>query len=161
MADESTPPRIFISYRRDDSSGFVRALLTPLEDRFGNDQIFKDTDNIPPGQDFVKFIQRELESCSVLLAIIGRQWLTLVDKRTQKPKLENPNDFVRLEIATGLKNEHVLVIPVLVAGATMPSEEDLPEDLAALARRNALELSDSRWKTDIERLIRAVEQVHE
>ena len=65
-----TSKRIFISYRREDSTGFVRALLAPLRARFGRERVFKDTDNIPPGQDFVKAIRRELETCKVLLAVI-------------------------------------------------------------------------------------------
>ena len=151
--------RIFISYRREDSAGFVRALLGPLRQRFGSDRIFKDTDNIPPGEDFVNAIRRELESCKVLLAVIGGEWMTVEDPRTKKRRLDNPNDYLRLEVATALKNEHVVVIPVLVDRAGMPSPEDLPEDLGLLARRNAIELSDSRWDTDIERLVRAIEAI--
>ena len=151
--------RIFISYRREDSAGFVRALLGPLRQRFGSDRIFKDTDNIPPGEDFVNAIRRELESCKVLLAVIGGEWMTVEDPRTKKRRLDNPNDYLRLEVATALKNEHVVVIPVLVDRAGMPSTEDLPEDLGLLARRNAIELSDSRWDTDIERLVRAIEAI--
>ena len=151
--------RIFISYRREDSAGFVRALLGPLRQRFGSDRIFKDTDNIPPGEDFVKAIRRELESCKVLLAVIGGEWMTVEDPRTKKRRLDNPNDYLRIEVATALKNEHVVVIPVLVDRAGMPTTEDLPEDLGLLARRNAIELSDSRWDTDIERLVRAIEAI--
>jgi len=106
--------RIFISYRREDSAGFVRALLGPLRQRFGSDRIFKDTDNIPPGEDFVNAIRRELESCKVLLAVIGGEWMTVEDPRTKKRRLDNPNDYLRIEVATALKNEHVVVIPVLV-----------------------------------------------
>jgi len=84
--------RIFISYRREDSAGFVRALLGPLRQRFGSDRIFKDTDNIPPGEDFVNAIRRELVSCKVLLAVIGGEWMTVEDPRTKKRRLDNPND---------------------------------------------------------------------
>src|SRR5688572_4339186 len=151
--------RIFISYRREDSAGFVRALLGPLRQRFGSDRIFKDTDNIPPGQDFVNIIRRELESCRVLLAVIGSEWTTVEDPRTKTRRLDNPNDYLRLEVATALNNEHVIVIPVLVDRAGMPRSEDLPEDLSLLARRNAIELSDNHWDTDVERLVRAIEGI--
>ena len=158
-AERQTSARIFISYRREDSAGFVRALLTPLRERFGGGRIFKDTDNIPPGEDFVQAIQRELESCKVLLAVIGSEWETVEDPRTRKRRLESPNDYLRLELATALKNTHVVVIPVLVDHAGMPSPESLPEDLQVLARRNAIEVSDTRWDTDVERLIHAIEVI--
>src|SRR5262245_55489595 len=159
MSDERPSlPRIFISYRREDSAGFVRALLGPLKDRFGGERLFKDTDSIPPGQDFVKVIEGELQSCKVVLAVIGNKWVTVEDK-AHKRRLDNPNDYLRLEVATALKNDQVVVIPVLVEGAVMPTAEDLPEDLKQLARRNATQLSDSRWDTDVERLIQVLERI--
>jgi tetratricopeptide (TPR) repeat protein len=157
-ADSPTSSRLFISYRREDSSGHVLALLPALRKHFGADRIFKDTDNIPPGADFLKFIRRELESCSVLLAIIGRDWLTVQDPRLGHRRLDNPEDFLRVEVATALKNERVRVIPVLVERATMPATEDLPPDLAELRYRNAVELSDVRWESDVQLLIEAVER---
>ncbi len=150
--------RVFISYRREDSGGHVLALLPALRERFG---IFKDTDNIPPGEDFVKVIRRELDSCSVLLAVIGKEWLTIQDPRLKTRRLDNPDDFLRLEVATALKNETIRVIPVLVGRANMPSAEDLPTDLAELAHRNALELSDTRWEVDVRRLIEAIQRASE
>ena len=150
--------RIFISYRREDSSGHVLALLPALRRRFGANRVFKDTDNIPPGEDFLKHIRRELETCSVLLAIIGREWLTVQDPRLNRPRLENPNDFLRVEVGTALARESVRVIPVLVERASMPSADDLPPDLKALSYRNALELSDARWDSDVQLLIDAIER---
>jgi tetratricopeptide (TPR) repeat protein len=150
--------RVFISYRREDSGGHVLALLPALRERFG---IFKDTDNIPPGEDFVKVIRRELDSCSVLLAVIGKEWLTIQDPRLKTRRLDNPDDFLRLEVATALKNENIRVIPVLVGRASMPSAEDLPTDLAELSHRNALELSDTRWEVDVRRLIEAIQRASE
>ena len=143
--EAETSSRIFISYRREDSSGHVLALLPSLRSHFGADRIFKDTDNIPPGADFLKFIKSELESCSVLLAIIGREWLTIQDPRLKRRRLDNPDDFLRVEVATALKNERIRVIPVLIERAPMPAAQDLPSDLAELSFRNAVELSDGRW----------------
>ena len=156
MAPEPGQSRIFISYRREDSAGHVLALLPALRRHFGADRIFKDTDNIPPGVNFLKFIKRELESCSVLLAILGKEWLTVQDPRLKRRRLDNPDDFLRLEVATALKSERIRVIPVLVERSMMPAPEDLPPDLAELALRNALELSDTRWESDVERLIQAI-----
>ena len=149
--------RIFISYRRDDSAGHVLALLPALRNHFGADRIFKDTESIPPGVDYLKFIKDKLESCSVMLAIIGRDWLTVQDPRLKQRRLDNLDDPLRLEVATALKNERIRVIPVLVDRGVMPSREELPRDLANLHFRNALELSDTRWESDVHRLIQAIE----
>jgi hypothetical protein len=155
--DPEASSRIFISYRREDSSGHVLALLPSLRSHFGADRIFKDTDNIPPGADFLKFIKSELESCSVLLAIIGREWLTIQDPRLKRRRLDNPDDFLRVEVATALKNERIRVIPILIERAPMPAAQDLPSDLAELSFRNAVELSDGRWESDVRLLIEAIE----
>ena len=157
MADPEASARIFISYRREDSSGHVLALLPALRKQFG-DRIFKDTDNIPPGEDFVKFINRELQSCSVLLAIIGKDWLTAQDQRLKTRRLDAPDDFLRVELATALRNDRIRVIPVLIERATMPAAMDLPADIAGLAQRNALELSDVRWESDVQLLIQAIQR---
>ena len=156
-ADAETSSRIFISYRREDSSGHVLALLPSLRSHFGADRIFKDTDNIPAGADFLKFIKSELETCSVLLAIIGREWLTIQDPRLKRRRLDNPDDFLRVEVATALKNERIRVIPILIERAPMPAAQDLPSDLADLSFRNAVELSDGRWESDVRLLIEAIE----
>src|SRR6187549_782238 len=106
--------RIFISYRREDSTGFVRALFEPLRARFGRQRVFKDTDNIQPGQDFVKVITRELESCKVLLAVIGNEWVNAQDARTRRRRLDDPKDTLRIEVSAALRNQNMTVIPVLV-----------------------------------------------
>jgi len=156
MADARA--RIFISYRREDSAGHVLALLPELRRHFG-DRVFKDTDNIPPGEDFVRVIKRELDSCSVLIAVIGRDWLNVQDPRLKTRRLDNPDDFLRIELSTALRSERIRVIPVLIERSTMPSAADLPPDLAELAHRNALELSDGRWESDVQLLIQAIQRV--
>ena len=160
MGDEvsAASSRIFISYRREDSAGHVLALLPALRKHYGADRVFKDTDTIPPGVDFLKFIKRELATCSVMLAIIGREWLTIQDSRLKQRRLDNPDDFLRTEVATALKNERIRVVPVLVERSTMPAPEDLPPDLVDLAYRNAVELSDARWDSDVQRLIEAIDR---
>lgn len=147
---------IFVSYRRDDSSGHAGRLSDRLSAHFGNEQIFMDIDQIEPGEDFVEVIENAVGSCEILIAIIGRQWLSSVDGSS--PRLNNPNDFVRLEIIAAL-NRDIRVIPVLVQGATMPNPQDLPDDLSKLSRRNALELSDRRWNRDVDQLIVALEKI--
>src|ERR1700687_5761692 len=147
---------IFISYRRDDSSGHAGRLFDRLSAHFGDEQIFMDIDHIEPGDDLVQVIENAVGSCEILIAIIGRHWLSSVDGSS--PRLNNPNDFVRLEIVAAL-NRDISVIPVLVQGATMPKPQDLPDDLSKLSRRHALELSDLRWKRDVDQLIGALERV--
>ena len=147
---------IFVSYRRDDSSGHAGRLFDNLAKHFGEDQIFMDIDTIEPGEDFVTVIENAVGSCEILIVIIGRHWISEPGESTRR--LDNPNDFVRLEIATAL-DRNIRVIPVLVQRASMPKPEDLPDDLARLTRRNAIELSDLRWQNDVERLIGVMERV--
>ena len=145
---------IFLSYRRDDSAGHAGRLYDSLIRHFGEDRIFMDVDTIEPGEDFVEVIESAVASCEVLIALIGRQWLSKPDENTSL--LKNRNDFVRIEIAAALER-NIRVIPVLVQRATMPSPTDLPEDLSSFCRRNAFELSDYRWQFDVQELITAVE----
>jgi len=149
--------KIFISYRREDSSGYAGRLYDRLCIQFGADQIFMDIDQMEPGVDFVTVIEDAVGSSDVLLAVIGRRWLTSTEGNTRR--LDNPRDFVRLEIVTALNREvPVPVIPILVEGATMPPPSTLPDDMMMLSRRHAFELSDLRWKHDVARLISALEK---
>ncbi|WNG19044.1 TIR domain-containing protein [Cystobacter fuscus] len=147
--------RIFVSYRREDSPGHIGRLYDHLVTHFGEKLVFRDIETIEPGADFMHAIGEAVESSGVLLAVIGPQWLDARDKQGRR-RLDNPRDFVRLEVAEALSRD-VRVIPVLVGGATIPSEEELPPDLAPLARRNAIEISDSRFRTDMAHLIRAIQ----
>jgi hypothetical protein len=145
--------QIFISYRRDDSAGYVRALYDRLVQHFAKERVFMDVDAIDPGLPFDEAIRHALDQCKVLLVMIGRRWM---DKKDGKePRINDPKDFVRIEIAAAL-SRNIYVIPVLVDGASMPGEEELPEPLRALARRNAIEISNSRFDSDTETLITAV-----
>src|SRR5271166_1025473 len=151
--------KIFINYRRDDSSAWAGRLSDRLSKHFPSNQIFMDVDSVDLGEDFVKTIEQTVGSCDVLITVIGKGWLTSCDQEGQR-RLDNPEDFVRIEIATALKRD-IRVIPVLVDGASMPRPGDLPDDLKALVRRNALQLSHDRFRTDSERLASAVERALE
>lgn len=107
-----------------------------------------------PGVDFVEQINEAVASCRLLVTVIGPRWATARDAEGRR-RLDNPTDFIRLEVEAGLGRPDVRVVPVLVQGATMPSVDELPPPLAALARRNALELSDARWSYDVDRLASA------
>jgi hypothetical protein len=147
-------PRVFINYRREDSPGSAGRLYDHLAEEIPAEHLFMDVDAIAPGVDFVNEIERAVKSCDVLLVIIGRSWLTAVD-RQGKRRLDDPDDFVRLEIATALKHD-VRLIPVLVDGATMPAVGDIPRDIQALVRRNAVEISHQRFATDSRHLAHAL-----
>jgi hypothetical protein len=145
---------IFISYRRDDSEGEAGRLCDDLAEIFHEESVFMDVNVIQPGRDFRKAIDESIHKCSVLLAIVGQGWLESKDGSGQK-RLEDANDFVRLEIASALVRD-IPVIPVLVRGAKMPRAEQLPADLRELAYRNAVELTHARWKSDLQVLVRAL-----
>jgi uracil-DNA glycosylase family 4 len=146
--------RIFINYRRQDSEGYVGRLYDHLARHFERDALFMDVDDIPPGADFVQVLEEAVAACDVFIAVIGPSWLTLTDE-TGARRLDQWNDFVRIEIASAL-NQNKLVIPVLVGRARMPSPAQLPDDLAALCRRNAFELSHQRFSYDAEKLVAAI-----
>jgi hypothetical protein len=150
-------PEIFISYRRQDASGHAGRLHDELARRFGQEQVFMDL-SIEPGVDFVEQINDAVGSCHLLIALIGPRWTTVEGADGQR-RLDDPRDFIRLEVEAALRRSEVRVIPVLVQGARMPSAEELPPSLADLARRNALELSDARWSYDVGRLMTTVERV--
>ena len=147
--------RIFICYRRDDTAGHAGRLYDHLRAHFGDDQVFIDINAIDPGVEYPKLIDSTLGSIDVALVLIGRRWLDARDPSGGR-RLDDPEDMVRMEISAALNRDDVLVIPVLVQGATMPHPNELPPDIAGLARRNALEISDARWDFDADRLARAL-----
>ncbi len=114
-----------------------------------------DVDTIEAGLDFVEVLQNAVQSCDVLVALIGRSWLNIKDE-TGKRRLDNPEDFVRIEIAAALDRD-IRVIPVLVDGAPMPRSTELPENLKPLARRNALQVNHHSFNADARRLISQLE----
>jgi len=146
--------RIFVSYRRVDSEGYVGRLYDHLLQHFDESELFLDVDTMKPGEDFVATIEKVIGACEALIAVIGPQWLDIRDQNGSR-RLDNPEDYVRLEIATALKRD-ILVIPVLIERATMPRKNDLPDDLVNLTRRNAIELSHDRFSYDVDRIVQAI-----
>jgi len=147
-----TPARkVFISYRREETSGHAGRLYDAIASAFGDANVFMDVD-LAPGVDFVERVTEAVGACDVLLVVIGRNWAGTTDVRGHV-RLADRNDFVRLEVETALRRADVAVIPLLVGGAQMPAPDQLPESIRGLSRRNALELSDLRWRYDVGRLI--------
>ncbi|MEQ1717347.1 MAG: TIR domain-containing protein [Hyphomicrobium sp.] len=146
--------KIFLNYRRGDDAGTVGRLFDRLEQAFGEDAVFMDVaGQIKAGDDYVEVLRAQVDQCGVLLAAIGPRWLTIVDENGRR-RLEDPDDWVRVEIASALKAGIVKrVIPVLVPGGEMPRAEDLPEDLKSFARKQAVRVSLEQFKSDAQGLV--------
>jgi dipeptidyl aminopeptidase/acylaminoacyl peptidase len=151
--------KIFLSYRREDAAaGFALALFGRLEQSFSAENLFMDVEGgIKAGQDFVRVIEEQVSACDAMLVLIGPDWLAAADEKG-RPRLENPEDFVRIEVESALRLGK-RVIPVLVQRTKMPRAEALPEPLKALARRNAVGLTHERFRADAQGLIQALEGV--
>jgi len=148
---------IFLSYRREDAAPYARLLKYQLSERFPDAQVFMDMDSIEAGLPFADVIRDAVDSCTVLVAFIGQQWVTLADEEGHR-RLENPDDVVRFEVQTALERG-VRVIPVLVDGARALRHQELPSGLEELAGLNALELSYGRYEYDAGRLLDLIQRV--
>jgi TIR domain len=142
---------IFISYRRDDSRHAAGRLVERLGQSIRREHLFMDVDGIGYGRDFVDALQEKVAQCDVMLVLIGPQWLNAVDTAGRR-RLDDPNDFVRIEVEAALKR-NISVVPVLLDGAAMPGAQELPEAIASLARRNAIQVRHEQFGADIERLL--------
>jgi hypothetical protein len=146
-----------VSYRRDDSATIVGRICDRLASELGSEHVFKDVDSIPFGVDFVEYLDHEVEQCSVLFAIIGPKWLATGPGGARR--LDDPQDFVRIEIASALRRG-IPVVPLLVDGARLPQTNEIPEDLQPLARRNGIEIRhDPDFHNDMTRLLSRLEGV--
>ena len=144
---------IFISYRRDDSSGYTLAIYEKLKSAMGDGSVFMDMDDIPHGENFAKHIEKVLNKADTVLVMIGQGWLNA--SNAQGRRLDNPEDFVRMEVATALAKD-LRVIPVLLKGTEMPDPQTLPEDLQDLCMRNAIRIHDDQFDASIQRLIQSI-----
>jgi hypothetical protein len=141
--------RIFISYRRADTAGHAGRLSADLTRLLGP-RVFMDVSSIAPGDEFERAIDEQLRSCGAVLAIVGPEW------RAAFAAHGDGKDCVRLELRQALQHEGVVVIPVLVRGASLPAEADLPPDVQAVVRRQAVAIRDDRWDDDVAHLARSL-----
>jgi hypothetical protein len=152
--------KIFISYRRADSRKDAGRIYDRLIDAFGKDNVFKDVDNIPFGKDFRDVLQEAADQCDVQLAIIGQYWLTITNEDGTR-RLDNPDDFVRIEVESALQRDDCLLIPVLVDHAAMPEAEALPATLRELAFKNATAVRDDPdFHSDVSKIIRELKRLY-
>ncbi|HUG22363.1 toll/interleukin-1 receptor domain-containing protein [Piscinibacter sp.] len=140
---------IFISYRRDDTAGYARAIADTLGQHFSDERVFIDVDDIEAGRAFDEVIERAVGSSAVLLVLIGKRWSG--EQPGQPPRIADPQDFVHREIAAALAKD-LRVVPLLLDGARMPAADELPDALRPLAKRHALEIGGSRFRDDMARL---------
>ena len=150
-------PAIFISYRREDSAGYAGRMHEELEGRLGPDQVFRDADTLRAGQDFEDAIRQRLQDCQTCLVLIGPNWARS-QTATGERRLDQPGDYVCMEIAEALARPDVLVVPVLVGGARMPGSTELPDVIRPLARRQAFNVRDEAWEADMDRLAATLRQ---
>ncbi|MEO6723014.1 MAG: toll/interleukin-1 receptor domain-containing protein [Ferruginibacter sp.] len=143
---------IFINYRKEDSSGYSLALYHELIKWYHKDTIFKDFNTIEPGEDFEEAINSALNGASVLIVIMADKWHDILQMRGQKKH----KDFVRIEIATALA-KNIYTIPVTINSTVMPTEEELPEDLVKLSHRQFLNIDQTRFETDILKLVKIID----
>jgi TPR repeat protein len=149
--------RIFLTYRRDDSAGQTGRIADRLKREFGEDSLFMDVDAIPLGVDFPKRINDEVARCDVLIAAIGNRWIDLTDETGQR-RIDNPLDFVRIEISAALQRD-IPLIPILFDGTKIPKAQLLPDDVKGLAFRNGLDVRHATFHSDIDRLVQALKQI--
>ena len=148
----SSSGSIFISYRRSDSIAETGRIYDRLESEFGRDHVFKDVDSIPFGVDFAEYLDQAVSRCQVVLVIIGQTWLMVAESDGTR-RLDNPDDFMRIEVESALRRG-IPVVPVLIQGAEMPRRTQLPESLQPLARKNGTEVGyDPRFRADMNRLV--------
>jgi hypothetical protein len=151
------PAKVFITYRRQETAAHAGRLYDAMVARFEDANVFMDVD-MKPGVDFVEEITSAVAACHVLIVVMGPRWATVQDDEG-RPRIADPEDFVRLEVETGLRRPDVTPIPVLVSGARMPDPEILPPEVRPITRRQALELSDHGWRYDVARLISTLDEL--
>jgi TIR domain len=142
---------IFISYRRAEAGGHAGRISDHLRTEFGADSVFHDVTGISVGREFKKVIEAKLKGASVMLVVVHRDWAHCKDTSGEL-RLAQANDFVRLEVGTALRQD-IPVVPVLVGGAALPSEAELPDDLKPLVSRQYWNLRDDRWDDDCGALV--------
>ncbi len=147
----------FISYRRDDSPTAARFLEAELEEAFGIESVFMDTERLRAGDNWPQQLEKGLQEASALLVIIGPNWLKLADDYGRR-RLDKEGDWVRREIETSLQRK-IMVIPILVGRASIPPKDALPPSIATLVDQQALPLRETDWTDDLAPLIERLESI--
>lgn len=150
---ENNTVKLFISYRHDDSDYVTGRIYDNLINKLQHASIYKDVDSIPLGIDFREHIRNSVGKCAILLAVIGNHWAI---NKEGKNRLFDDTDWVRIEVETAL-NRNIPVIPLLIDGAQIPTNELLPESMHALQFRNGMPIRpDPDFHNDIKRLLEGI-----
>jgi predicted ATPase/Tfp pilus assembly protein PilF len=156
MPVEATTQRsIFISYRREDAAPYAGRLADALEAALGSGSVFMDVESITAGADFTQAIEEAVSAADVVLVVIGPSWGSVTAPNGAR-RLDEERDWVRTEVEAALVSD-ARVVPILVGGASMPPEAELPEPIARLARLNAFELPDTRWRDSVTDLVELIQ----
>jgi hypothetical protein len=155
MRSMKSSPKVFISYRRDDTGGDAGRLNDTLNQLLGPDRTFFDLDQIAPGMDFEVQVKRALSASEVLLALIGPKWETISDSNG-KPRLSNKNDLVRIELLSALQSKKVRIVPILLNRDAVPKKGDLPHVLRPITSLNAFAIRRDRWREDVAALLQGL-----
>jgi len=149
------PGKIFVNYRRDDSAPYAVSIAQYLENAFGKDNVFLDVDRLRPGQRFPDVLSQRLSDCKVMLVVIGPTWLDGTDEATGGRRIDNPSDWVRLEIAGALA-KGIHVIPILVGGGQFPAAHSLPHELQPLVDRYYVVLTTNGFRYEMAGLVKDI-----
>lgn len=149
------PSAFFISYRRGQNAWQARDIRRELARRYGDPSVFMDTTSIAYGETFPDRIASAIRGCSVMLVLIGPYWLQSVDGAR---RIDDPDDWVRHEIESGLQRREAIVIPVLLDGALVPDAAELPESIKGLALRNAVAITGDDLAADIDNIVKSIER---
>lgn len=147
---------IFMSYRRSDTGAIASRLHDRLTTHYGSGDVFFDVVSIRPASDFIDKISIAISGCNVFLAIIGKDWLGRLD--CSRLRISDPADLVRVETEQGLLGS-IPVLPVLINGAHMPTENELPETVAKLARMNAVDVAEVSFEQDYQNLVDVIDHL--
>lgn len=153
-----TDCKIFISYRRSDSSNISGRIYDLLTEKLGEENVFKDVYSIPAGKNFKKFIENEISKADVLLAIIGKNWTGNSGSKSNS-RIFDSKDFIRLEIKTAINREKP-IIPIFISGATMPNENEIPSDIEDIIFINGINMrKDPDFKNDFNYLLKSIKNI--
>lgn len=151
-AQEGKIAKVFIGYRRDDARGTAGRIYDRLADHYGERRVFRDVDAVAKGADFVETVEQAVAASDAMLVVIGPDWARITDEAGRR-RLDDPSDYVRVEVERGLARTDLKVIPVLVSGASVPKAEELPLSLTPLVHRNGVEIRETRFDADVDHLI--------
>jgi hypothetical protein len=150
---------VFFSYRRSAVPDRTGRIHDDLVEAFGAGVVFKDVDNIPLGYDYRVHLAGALATCRVVLVIVGPDWETVTEPGGTSRRLDNPNDYVRMELATALKRQ-IPIIPVLIDREALPLADALPEDVRDVVFRQAVRIRvDPDFASDFDRLLKGVKAI--